>query len=162
MTEKAADVVKDALAELTVQAQEQVVPAVDMQTGIRYLNRMVASWSARDIKLGYTRVENPDDILTVPEGAIEGIVTNLALRLANGFDVSVSQTLVDIAAIGMNTIRDIGLKLDKTAFPANLPIGSGNEDSGGIYSGDHFFPDCCEDVNPCGTNTTSNGDTNGV
>lgn len=161
MSETAGDIVRDALTELTVQADEQVLPAVELNTGIRYLNRMLASWDATGIKLGYTTVNSPNDILTVPAGVIEGIVFNLAMRLANGYDIAVSPSLAESARLGMRTIRIIGVNPAKASFPANLPIGSGNEDSGGSYSGDPFYPDCCEDTNPCGI-TTNNGDTNGV
>ena len=37
----AGEIVRDALSELTVQAQEQTVPAVDLNTGIRYLNDLM-------------------------------------------------------------------------------------------------------------------------
>lgn len=161
MAETAGEIVRDALSELTVQAQEQTVPAVDLNTGIRYLNRMMAAWDATEVSLGYTTVNSPDDVLTVPAGAIEGIVFNLALRLASGFDIAVSPALAQMAREGMKTIMIIGVNPGKANFPGNLPIGSGNEDASGIYPGEHFFPDCCEDQNSC-SSQTNDGDSNGV
>lgn len=160
LVETAGTLVADALTELTIQAQEQDVPPVDLNTGIRYLNRMMAGWSAKGIKLGYTVVSAPNDVLTVPAGAIEGMVFNLALRLANGFDVPISQSLIASAADSLNTIRILAVKPGKSAYPASLPIGSGNE-GGGDYYGSHFYPDCCEDTNPCSSGGNG-GDTNGL
>lgn len=149
MTETAGDIVKDALTELVTLAQEQSVPAVDMTTGIRYLNRMMATWSAKGIALGYTEVNSSSDIITVPAGASEAMVFNLALRLAHGFDVQVGQELAVNAAEAMKAARILGINPGKMNFSGNLPIGSGNEGSGGAFDTQGFFSDCCEDMNEC-------------
>jgi len=161
MAETAGDLIKDALTELTVQANEQTVPAVDLNTGVRYLNRMMAAWDAKQIKIGYTKVDSPNDLLTVPEGAIEGMVFNLALRLAAQYDMQITPSLAESAREGMETIRIIGVKTGKANFPSTLPIGSGNEDASGIYPDQRFFDGCCEDEDTCGY-TGTNGDSNGL
>lgn len=149
MSETAGQIVRDALQELTVQAQEQTVPPVEIETGLRYLNRMMASLDATGVKLGYTVVDSPNDIVTVPSGATEGMVFNLALRLANGYDIPISASLGTMAAEGLRTLQIIGVSVGNANFGGTLPIGSGNEDSSGSYLSDPFFPDCCEDVNEC-------------
>jgi hypothetical protein len=161
MSETASDVVKDALFELTTQAQEEEIPAIELETGIRYLNRMMAALDATGIKLGYTRVDAPNDVLTVPAGAVEAIVFNLAKRLATSFDIAISPALDMNARTGMRTLRIIGVKPNKIAYPSTLPIGSGNEDGSGSISDQQFYPDCCEDENPCSIDV-KNGDTNGL
>lgn len=161
MSETAGAIVRDALTELTVQGNEQTVQAVELNTGIRYLNRMMAALDANGIKLGYTVVNAPNDVLTVPAGVIEGIVYNLALRLASGYDIAVSPSLAQSAADGMQVMENIGINIGKVAFPSTLPIGSGNENFAGSYDSDPFYPDCCEDDSFCDS-TTSNGDANGL
>jgi hypothetical protein len=161
MSETAGAVVRDALSELTIQPDEQTVQPVELFTGIRFLNRMMAAYDSQGIKLGYTFVNGPNDILTVPAGVIEGMVFNLAVRLATGYDMPVSPSLAKNAVDGMRVMRNVGLKLTKVAFPSTLPIGSGNEEVAGSYNGENFYPDCCEDENPC-SSTTSNGDSNGL
>lgn len=135
----ASEVITDALQELIVQASEQPVEAVDMQTGIRYLNRMMAEFDSNGISLGFTVISNPADIVTVAAGAIGGIVFNLALRLAGTFDVQVSASLVSSARTGLEAMRKIGVTIQQTSFGGTLPVGSGNE--GGAFGVDHFYDD---------------------
>ena len=54
--ETASTVIKDALQEILVQAQEQPIQAVDSSTAIRYMNRFMANLDAKGISLGYTVV----------------------------------------------------------------------------------------------------------
>lgn len=152
MTTTAGEVVRDALQELTVQAQEQSVPAVDLQTGIRYLNNMMAMLDADGVKLGYTMVDAPNDVVTVPAGAIVGIKFNLALMLANGFDVQVGRELAIMARDGKRIMYKLGVSFNNASFPSTLPIGSGNEESS-IYSDQKFFAGNCEDVDSYEGNT---------
>lgn len=149
MSETAGAIIRDALTELTAQADEQPVEAVDMQTGIRFLNRMMSSLDATGVKLGYTLVDAPNDVLTIPAGAVEGVVFNLALRLANGYDIPVSQSLGMMASESLKTLEIIGVKIGNSNFGSTLPIGSGNEDSASNFDTGVFFPDCCEDQNEC-------------
>lgn len=147
--ETAGDIIKDALIELTVQAQEQTIPAVDLNTGIRYLNRMMAAFDADGIQLGYTIVKSPNDKLTVPAGAYEGMMYNLCLRLANGYDIAVSGELAMIARQSKSTLTKLGVDLPKQNFPSTLPIGSGNDHGNGYLYGQTFFDGCCEDTDQC-------------
>ena len=65
------------------------VQSVDFQNGVRYLNRMMGAWDAQGLALGYTKVSNPADPITVPDGALEGMVFNLAVRLAKQYDIKI-------------------------------------------------------------------------
>lgn len=149
MSETAADIIKDALTELTIQAQEQTVPAVDLATGIRYLNRMMQKYDADGVRLGYTLVTTGSDVLTTPQGAYDGMMFNLALRLANGFDVQVGQGLYSEARDGKRVLYKLGVSLGKSNFPSALPIGSGNSGSSELYPEQRFFDGCCEDQDEC-------------
>ena len=149
MTERAGDLIRDSLTELTIQAQEQAIPAVDLNTGVRYLNRMMQMLDAEGVKLGYTLVDSPNDTLTVPAGAYEGIMFNLALRLASGFDVAVSPSLGVNARESKKVLYKLGVSLNKMNFPSTLPIGSGNEGNAELYEEQHFFDGCCEDQDEC-------------
>lgn len=141
--ETANDIITDALQELIVQAAEQPVQAVDFQTGRRYLNRMMAGLDADGIALGYTVVTSPDDLVTVPDGAIQGIVFNLAILLATTYGVPVGQLLAIKADGGLKTMRNIAVTIQPTSYPCTLPIGSGNE---GVNSTDDYhFYGCSED-----------------
>lgn len=147
--ETAGTIIKDALTELTVQAQEQTVPAVDLMTGVRYLNRMMTALDADGCKLGYTLVKSPNDVLTVPAGALEGIILNLALRLANGFDVAVGPSLAVTARESRRIMYRLGTQVTQSHFPSSLPVGSGNLTGLGAYRDFAFFNGCCEDGDFC-------------
>ena len=81
MAETAGDIIKDALQEILVQGAEAPFEADETQGAIRYLNRMMARFAVDGINLGYTTVTSVGDLITVPDGAIDGMVKNLAVSL---------------------------------------------------------------------------------
>lgn len=135
--ETASSVINDALQELIIQASEQAVQSVDFQTGIRYLNRMMASFDAQGISLGYTKVDNAADEITVPDGAIEGMIFNLALRLSTSYDIPVGPSLALNARDGLEAMRALSVEILPSSYPCTLPIGSGNEGEAGD---EHYYP----------------------
>lgn len=141
--ETASSLIGDAFAEILVQANEQELQSVDFQNGVRYLNRMMSSWASSGLALGYSKVSKASDIITVPEGALEGMVFNLALRLAPQYDIPINPLLRENARRGLNSVRKIAVKRSPTPYPCTLPVGSGNEHSGS-YNNNHFYP-CQED-----------------
>ena len=139
--ETAESVINDALQEILVQASEQALEAVDFQTGRRYLNRMMTTTPFN--LLGFTTVTNPSDAITVPDGAIEGVVFNLAKRLLTTYDVALTPELLQSARDGLAEIRKIAVVVKPTSFPCTLPIGSGNEQEN-TFNNQHFYP-CPDD-----------------
>lgn len=161
MMETAQSLINDALQELLVQANEQPIQTVDFAAGVRYLNRMMASWDAQGLSLGYTKVANPADPITIPDGAVEGVIFNLALRLATSYDIPVMPTLAMSAKEGMAAVENIAVTVQPYSHPCTLPIGSGNEWNE-LYSDNHFYP--CEDDEVLTEQSGSillEGDTNG-
>lgn len=138
--EKASVVIKDILQELLVQASEQSVEAVDSNTAIRYMNRFMAEQDALGISLGYTKITNPDDNVTIADGALSGLIFNVALRLAASYDIPPASTLVESARIGMNAMRKLAVNIKPSRNPSTLPIGAGNEDCSGSFRNSRFFP----------------------
>ena len=132
--ETANTIIVDALQELLIQASEAPIEADEAQTAIRYLNRMMAEFDAEGISLGYTNVSNLSDSITVPDGAVGGIVTNLAIRLASQYDKQVSASLAASAQAGKEAMTNIAVTILETSYPSTLPIGSGNQ-------GDSAFTD---------------------
>ena len=122
--ETAETVIKDALQEILVQASEQDLQAVDFQTARRYLNRMMAI-SPYNL-LGFTVITNPSELVTVVDGALEGIIFNLAKRLLTTYDMPLTAELSMSASEGLKNIRRITTDIQPTQFSSTLPIGSGN------------------------------------
>jgi len=139
--ETAESVINDALQEILVQASEQALQTVDFQTGRRYLNRMMTTTPYN--LLGFTTVTNPSDAITIPDGAIEGVIFNLAKRLLTSYDMSLTAELLQSARDGLAEIRKIAIVVKPTSFPCTLPIGSGNEQEN-TFNNQHFYP-CPDD-----------------
>lgn len=136
MAESASTIITDALQEILVQAAEQPIESDEMQIGIRFLNRLMAEWDSMGYSLGFTVITNPSDDVTVPDGALSAIVSNLAIRLASVFDEPVSQSLALAARNGMKTIAKIAVTIEPMEYPDILPVGSGNEWES---NPDHFY-----------------------
>ena len=142
MTETAGSIISDALTELVVQASEADLEASEIQTGIRYLNRMMARWDAQGISLGYTKVSSTSSVMTVPDGCLDGIVKNLAVSMAKQFDAVITPDLYESAKDGLKACRQLAVNVTATPYPCTLPVGSGNYDDNAYSS--HFYP-CDED-----------------
>lgn len=133
--ETAESVITDILQEILVQASEQSIEAVDFQFVVRYMNRYMAQLAVT-IPLGYTVVTNPADLITIPDGAINGLIFNVALKVLNSFDIDVGPTLGLNAKDGLFAMRKLSRNLVSTKHPSTLPIGSGNETS---FNSTHFY-----------------------
>jgi hypothetical protein len=147
----AQEIVSDILQEITVQSPEQSVLSVDFQTVVRYMNRFMSSLDAMGTKLGYTLVSSPADAITIPAGAEEGLIFNIALRLCTTYDIAVSADLVMKARDSLNIMNIIGNPPPKSSYPGNMPIGSGNYQN--TYNNFNFYDGCCED-DPTSCETT--------
>lgn len=145
MSETASSLVSDILREIYVQADEQSIESVDFETCVRYINRFVNELNARGIDIPWVDLANPADTVYAPDGAISGIISNVAVRLAGQYDIPISESLAASAAIGMEALTMLGVTVNKQRFPSTLPIGSGNENW--LDNDSHFFPDYNEDDN---------------
>ena len=123
------------LQEILLQASEQPVDAVDFRFVVRYMNRYMNELAVT-VPLGYTNVDKPTDIITIPAGAINGLIFNVALRVLNSFDIQVGQTLYQNAESGLKAMRKLSRNLSVTRHPSTLPLGSGNDVA---WSGDNQF-----------------------
>ena len=133
--ETAQVVVTDILQEILVQASEQPVEAVDFQFVVRYMNRFMADLAVKT-PLGYTKIVGPTELITIPDGAMNGLIFNTALRVAPSYDIAITQDLRNNAKEGLDTMRKLSRNLVSTKHPSTLPIGSGNEDT---FRSNHFY-----------------------
>ena len=102
-----------------------------LQSAVRKLDAMVASWNGKGIKLSYPLVSSPENTsldteTEVPDYANEAIYLNLAIRIAPSFGKQVSvETKADAKAAYQ-------VVMQKAAQPremqiTNLPSGAGNK-----------------------------------
>jgi hypothetical protein len=143
MTETAGTVAKDILLELVVLGAEATLEADEIESTIRYMNRYMTMIEADGISLGYTKVSSLSDPITVADGAIMGMIKNVALMLAPQYGAIVSQELILGARNGMSAMENLAVEVAASSLPCTLPIGSGNEWSG--FNAQRFYP-CADDA----------------
>ncbi len=102
------------------------------------MNTWMFSLDADGVNLGYTEVANLADIVTVPLGALYGIIKNMAIISAPDYGVIVKPALAAEAIAGLKVMRKIGSVMTPSIFPSTLPIGSGNEGTG-AFRDNHFY-----------------------
>jgi hypothetical protein len=147
--ELASTVILDILQEMQVQASEQPIQAADSTTVIRYMNRFMASLAVRGVSIGYTKIVNPSDLVTIPDGALDGLIFSVAKRLLNQYDIPLTAELQLSCKEGMDAMWKLGVTSAPTSHPSTMPIGSGNEGygngngNGGIT---HFYPGSDEEI----------------
>lgn len=134
--ETANTVIGDALQTILVQTSEQAIQNNDFQIGRRFLNRMMTTTPYN--LLGYTTITNPDEPVTIPDAALEGVIFNLSVKLLAPYDMPLTAELNTNAKDGLKEIRRIAITVLPTAHPCTLPIGSGNEDENS-YNNNHFY-----------------------
>ncbi len=128
-----AQVAKAALQRILVQGSELKLESGEYQDFISSMNNYMFDLEARGVSLGYTKVSNLGDEVTVPDGALRGLISNMAIEVSPDYGGEISQGLALAAKNGMATMRRIGRAAMATSYPSTLPIGSGN------WSGDAGF-----------------------
>lgn len=133
-----AQVAKAALGAILVQASESPLEADEYQDFIFAMNNYMASLAAKGVNLGYTNVSTLGDTVTIPAGALTGLIANMAIQSVPYYGGVVTPELAQTARDGMLAMRQLGQIITPTRLPSTLPIGSGNEDSTFGYS-THFY-----------------------
>lgn len=131
-----ADLIKDTLQEIIVAGSEAPIEADDAAIFIRRLNAYMASLEASGVDLGYAPVSSVSDILPLPDGAIDPLIAIMAIRMAPTYGATPSMETKEAAREGKTTLLKLGMTILPTQYPADLPIGSGNE---GDYNGSTAF-----------------------
>ncbi len=146
MVETAETLIKDVMDDVSISAAEAPIEPADWAILVRALNRLMAALSADDIVIGYTPVANTSDVITIPEGAVDAVITLLAARVWKKFRGEAKPAdLMIRAAKARRLLSKIGRTSADQSFPSTLPVGSGNT-GGGSY-GSVFYPDQATTLN---------------
>lgn len=103
-----------------------------LQSVLRRLDSMLATWNAIGIRIGYPLSSGPnqsdlDQETNVPDAATEAIYTNLAIRIAPSFGKTIQQETKQVADAAYKAL------LIKATFPPQMqlagviPGGAGNK-----------------------------------
>lgn len=136
----AAQVIKAALQRILVQGSEAPLEASEYQDAIFAMNNFMLALDAEGVSLGYTEVSNLGDEVTIPSGALRGLIANLAVEVSPDYDGTITDGLAAAAIAGLDTMRLLGQRVPTSSLPGTLPVGSGNSgDSQTRFS--NFYPD---------------------
>jgi len=156
-----AQVAKAALQRILVQASESSLEPDEYQDFIFAMNNYMGELDAQGITLGYTAVSDLGDEITIPTGALRGLIANMAIEVSPDYGGVVSDGLRKAAREGLQTMRLLGQHISETKLPCTLPIGSGNDDQSWGFGG-HFYPESeasilAESTGAIGLETNTNG-----
>lgn len=133
-------VVSSGLKSIIVLGSEASLESDDAQDFIFAMNSFMADLDAKGVKLGWTDVANLGDTITIPTGALRGLIANVAIEVAPDYGGVVSPALQMRAISGLKSMYQLGVKVIPSAYSSTLPVGSGNEDKNQITD-DHFYAD---------------------
>lgn len=119
-------VADSALKRIVVQGAEAPLEPDEYQDFIFAMNNFMTDLDANGVALGYTVVSNLSDQVTIPTGALRGLITNMAIEVAPEYGGVVSGALIEAAKAGLDTMRQIGQSVPRSYYPSTLPYGSGN------------------------------------
>lgn len=125
----------------------------DLESAMRRLDAMIASWNATGIRLGYPLPSSPENSdlnaeTGVQDFANEAILLNLAIRVAPGFGKTVSPDTKTNADKSYQALLIHHTQPGIKQLPGMMPLGAGNK----RYEENRFTPEPEEpiDVGPDG------------
>jgi hypothetical protein len=121
------EIIGDALRELGVISEIQTPSAEQGAHALRKLNQMMAEWKDVKVDLGYYAQDTMSDTCPIPEYAENGVLTQLALRLAPNYGAQVPPELAIAANTGWTVIFSRMVNQNTNEVNRyNRPRGSGN------------------------------------
>ena len=127
------DIVNQAFEEIGLASYVFDLQPQQLESALRRLDNMMATWNGKGVRLGYPLPSSPadsdlDQVTGVPDSALEAMATNLAVRIAPMFGKTVSPDTKAIAKKAYTQIitqsaTPIEMQFDNTAIPA----GAGNK-----------------------------------
>ena len=93
----AAKVITAALQRILVQGSESDLQPDEYQDAIFAMNNYMLALDADGVSLGYTEVTNLGDEVTIPAGALRGLIANLAIEVSPDYNGTITQGLVAAA-----------------------------------------------------------------
>jgi hypothetical protein len=151
--------ISEAFAELGLAASDFDIQPEEMQTALRRLDSMMATWDGKGIKLGYALPASQDDSdldqpSGLPDTANEVVFLNLSKRIAPGFGKSLSIDSRRNASEGYDRLQIASAQPLPPQQPNTMPRGAGNKPWRPLSS--PFFPASSNDP----MRVTTGGDLN--
>lgn len=124
--------IEQAFAEIGLAGYDFDLSPEQLQSALRQLDAMMATWDGKGIRLGWPIAISPGNsdldtqapIITL---ANEAIYLNLALRIAPGFGKAVSQETKTNAKMAYDAVLLEAARAPQMQYPGTLPAGAGNK-----------------------------------
>ena len=123
---------EQALDEIGIASYAYEIQPEMIQSVLRRMDSMLATWNAKGIRVGYpvpTTPENSDldDETNVPDSANEAIYLNLAIRIAPSFGKTILIDTKISAKQAYNALLVHTSEIVEMKYPTTLPLGAGNK-----------------------------------
>lgn len=126
--------------QLVVQAFDEIglaeyvfdIQPEQLESALRRLDAMAASWNAKGLYFGYPLPSSPgdsdlDDEVSVPDAAAEALYLSLAIRLAPSLGKQVAIETKTSARQAYNALLMNCRRLIQMQLPSHMPLGAGNK-----------------------------------
>jgi hypothetical protein len=119
------ELITGAYGELGISNEFDVSP--DELTGaVTRLNSLMATWNARNLRVGYSPGTGLDEATGIVDAADDAVTLNLAIRLAPSVGKIPHPSLVVDARRAYLALLTQRVKLIPVQLPAEMPAGAGN------------------------------------
>ena len=126
------ELVAMAFAEIGLSVNVFNVSPDKLDSGLKMLDAMMATWAGKGIKVGYALSISPDDSELdqesgLPMTAVESVYLNLAVRMAPSFGKQVSAETKISARQGYETMCTAAAQPIGQQYASGYPLGAGNK-----------------------------------
>lgn len=126
------NIVEEAFAELALAGYVFDLTPEELQTALRRLDLLMATWGEKGINVGYRQGLSPngtdlDDESGLPLYAVQPAVMNLAVSLAAAFGKVPLPTTREAARDGMSVVMRRAAFPVEQQLPGTMPRGAGNK-----------------------------------
>ena len=103
-----------------------------LQSALRKLDAMLATWNAKGIRIGYPMPSSPEDSSLaeetgIPDAAGEAVYLNLAVRLGPSYGKMVPMETKIAAKQAYDALVARFIQVQEFQLPTTLPSGAGNK-----------------------------------
>ena len=127
MPEKAGEVINDILLDVVVLGADADMDPSETASTLRYINRYMFMLASKGINLGFTKITSVTDTITIADGAILGLIKNVAMLIAPQYGAIITAEYRLNALDALDAMRNSGTAIIASKMPCTLPVGSGND-----------------------------------
>lgn len=126
------ELVLEAYGELALQGYEFELTPEELETGLRRLDTMMATWQQRGVNVSYALPSGPqlsdlDDASGLPDYAVEAVYLNLAIRIGASYGKEIRPETKATAKAAYDPLLWASAMPVQQQLPGSMPIGAGNK-----------------------------------